>query len=244
MLTGSSTFPALPLYKRLSPDFMLTNTRKLSKSAVVQSEVTYFKTKVARLRSVDEFFKDKRLLRFALKAYNLEDQMQYPARIEQILKGDASDSASIVSRMRNAGYREINAGFDFFKSGLAKLKGESFQQELIGRYYAAENERSLGEMNPNVADVLYFERLIGKVKSGYEILGDPILFNVVKTALNLPPQVSGSKVERLKIMIESKFDMTRVKDSKYIKGIAERFLALKDVETRRAEGGGIIDMFA
>ncbi len=38
--------------------------------------------------------------------------------------------------------------------------------------------------------------------------------------------------------------MTKLNDSKYIKGLIERFLVLKDVETRRNEGGGLVNMFA
>jgi hypothetical protein len=244
MLLTSNAFPALPLYKRLTPDFMTANTIKVSKSASVQSEVTYFKERVARLENVDDFFKDSRLMRFALTAYNLEDQLQYPARIKQIMKGDASNPQALVRRMTSPGYREINAAFDFYSSGLTKLKSASFQSEITARYYSARNAQSISEMSPDLADALYFERMIGKVKSGYDILGDPTLFAVAQKALNLPPQVSSSKIERLKVMIEEKFDLKRVNDTKYIKSLVERFLVLKEVDTRKSAGGGLIDIFA
>jgi hypothetical protein len=56
--------------------------------------------------------------------------------------------------------------------------------------------------------------------------------------------VSAGNIERLKVMIESKLDMSRLNDSKYVKGLVERFLVLKDVETRQSQGGGLINMFA
>ncbi|MCA3675282.1 MAG: hypothetical protein INF05_09765, partial [Methylobacterium sp.] len=65
-----------------------------------------------------------------------------------------------------------------------------------------------------------------------------------RTALSLPSYVSASNIDRLKVMIESKLDMSRLKDTKYVKGLIERFLVLKDVETRQAEGGGLLNMFA
>lgn len=244
MLLASNAFPALPLYKRLTPDFMTANTIKVSKSASVQTEVAYFKERVGKLENVDDFFKDSRLMRFALTAYSLEDQLQYPARIKQIMKGDASNPQALVRRMTSPGYREINAAFDFYNSGLTKLKSASFQAEITARYYSARNEQSISEMSPDLADALYFERMIGKARSGYDILGDPTLFAVAQKALNLPPQVSSSKIERLKLMIESKLDMKRLNETKYVKDLVERFLVLKDVETRKSAGGGLIDIFA
>lgn len=244
MLTASNAFPAYPLYKRLTPDYMTASTQRLSKSAVVQSEVAYFKNKVARIENVEEFLKDPRLMRFALKAYNLEDQLQYPARIKQIMKDDATNAASLVRRMTSPGYREINAGFDFFNSGVTKVKSESFQAELISRYYTASNEQQMSELNPDLADALYFERMIGKARNGYEVIGDPILFGVVRKALNLPAAASTAKIEQLKKVIESKLDFTRLGDTAYVKKLAERFLILKDVETRQSSGGSLIDMFA
>lgn len=244
MLLTSNAFPAYPLYKRLTPEFMTANTLKASKSAEVQAEVAYFRTKVARTDNVDDLLKDSRALRFMLKAYDLEDQLQYPARIKQILKGDPSNPNALVNRMTSPGYRQINAAFEFFDSGMAKLKTEGFQAEVIAKYYSARGEQTISEMSPDLADALYFERMIRKVRSGYDILGDPILFGVVRKALNLPPAISSSKIERLKVMIEDKFDLKRVNDTKYIKGLVERFLVLKDVETRQSQGGGLIDMFA
>ncbi len=244
MLTASNAFPAYPLYKRLTPEFMTANTIKVSKSADVKGEVAYFKARVARIEKVDDFFKDSRLMRFALTAFNLEDQMQYPARIKQIMKDDAGDPNALVRRMTSPGYREINAAFEFFKKGVTKLKTEAFQTEVIARYYSARNEKAISEMSPDLADALYFERMIGKVRSGYDILGDRILFGVAQKALSLPPAVSGSKIERLKLMIESKLDLTRVNDSKYVKGLVERFLVLRDVEARQSAGGGLINIFA
>jgi hypothetical protein len=244
MFVSSSVLSAYPLYKRLTPEFMAQNTQKVSKSASVQNEVAYFKARVARVETVDDFLKDSRLLRFALKAYNLEDQMEFPARIKQIMKDDATDSRSLVQRMTSPGYREINAAFDFFRKGVTKLKSDAFQQEIVARYYSARNVDTLTEMSPDLADALHFERMIGKAKTGYDILGDRILFGVVLKALNLPPQAGTTKIERLKELIESKLDFSRLNDSKYVRSLVERYLIMKDVESRKNQGGGLLDMFA
>ena len=240
----SLSVPSFAIYRQLTPEYMERTTAKLAKSKSVQNEVEYFKNKVSRLNSVDDVFKDGRLMRFILKAYDLDDQMQYPARIKQIMKDNPDDSKALLQRMTNPGYREINSALDFFKSGLTKLKGEALQKDIIAKYQAARAEDQVSDLSPNLEEALYFERKIGKVKNGYEILGDPVLFNVAKTALNLPSSIGAGNIDRVKTLIESKLDMTRLNDKKYVKGVVERFLVLKDVETRRSDGGGLIDMFA
>jgi hypothetical protein len=244
MFASSVSVPSFAVYKRLTPEFMAASTAKLAKSKSVQSEVEYFKNKVSRLQEVDDVFKDSRLMRFILQSYDLADQIQYPARIKQIMKDDPAASGTLLQRMTSPGYRDINAAMDFFKSGLTKLKSEALQADIIARYQSARNVDQVSQLSPNLEDALYFERKIGKVKNGYEILGDRALFNVARSALNLPPYVSAGNIERLKIMIESKLDMGKLNDSKYVKGLIERFLVLKDIETRQSEGGGLINMFA
>jgi hypothetical protein len=101
MFALSASVSSFAVYRRLTPDFMAASTAKLAKSKSVQSEVEYFKNKVARLQDVDDVFKDGRLMRFILQSYDLADQIQYPARIKQILKDDSTASGTLLQRMTN-----------------------------------------------------------------------------------------------------------------------------------------------
>lgn len=244
MFNVSGVISAYPLYRQLTPAYIEQQTSKMAKSATVQREVDYFRQKLEKISTPDEFLKDYRLLKFALTAYGLEDQLEYPARIKQIMKDDPADSKALVNRMTSAGYREINSAFEFFKKGLSKVKDPGFQNTLIEKYNKARYEISLGEINPNISDALYFERMIGKVRNGYEIIGDKVLFNVAKTALNLPPGAVSTKVERLKKLIEEKLDMSKINDPAYIKKLTTRFLVLKDAEAQKGSSNGLIDIFA
>jgi len=99
-------------------------------------------------------------------------------------------------------------------------------------------------MNPTLTDGLYFERKIKSVTSGYQIISDPVLFPVIKTALNIPNAAVTGSIERLNEWIERDFDLTRVNDTKYIRGIVNRFLVLKDVQAKLASGSPLLDIFA
>lgn len=235
---------AYGLYKGLTPEKLVTEKAKFANSAVIKADVEYFKSKIAAMETPDDFLKNYRVFKFALTAYNMETQLDYPFRIKTIMKDDPSNSAALVNRMSDPSYREINKAFDFFNSGVAKLKDAAFIDSLVKKYSEAKYESSLGDISPNVSAALYFDRKIGGVTNAYQIIGDPVLFDVVKTALNIPNAAVQGKVERLKAWIEKDLDMTRLSDKAYIRKITERFLVLKDVETRKSEGNGLLDMFA
>ena len=59
------------------------------------------------------------------------------------------------------------------------------------------------------SDALYFERNAGKIKNGYDILGDNVLRAVVTYTLDLPPQIAVQSVEKQKQLIESKLDIKK-----------------------------------
>ncbi|WP_284179988.1 DUF1217 domain-containing protein [Rhabdaerophilum sp. SD176] len=243
MLAGN-IISGYALFKSLSTDKVAVNTARFAKSATVEKEIEYFRERVGNMATPEDFLKDYRLLKFVLTAYDMEDQLEYPARIKQILRDDPSNSNALVNRMTNAGYRTINADFSFFSKGTEKLKDTSFIDGVIEKYKNARYEISLGELNPAVSDAMYFQRKISSVKNGYEIIGDPVLFDVALTALNLPRSAAATKVERLKVTIESKLDMEKLSDATYTRKLVERYLVLKDVQNMQSQSDGLLGMFA
>jgi Protein of unknown function (DUF1217) len=232
------------LFKTLTPANMAAGQARLAKSGVVKADIDYFRANIGKVKTPDEFLKDYRLLKFALTAYQMEDQLNYPARIKQILKDNPNDSASLVNRMTNATYKTMNADFNFFRGGVAKLSDKAFIDQLVSKYASAQYQTTVSNGNSNVADALYFRDKIGSISNTYQIIGDAVLFGVVKTALNIPNAAVTGDVKRLKQWIEGKLDMKKLKDSTYVGKLLDRFLVLKDVETRKASGGGLLDMFA
>lgn len=232
------------VFQSLTPQKIAIGQAKLAKSASVKGDIEYFRAKAAKCKTPDDFLKDYRLLKFALMSYSMEDQLEYPARIKQIMKDDPSDKTALVSRMTASGYKEINADFAFFSKGVKNLQDPKFLDKIVKKYEQSQYEISLGNTNPALTDALYFQRKIGAVTNAYQIIGDPVLFSVVKTALNIPAAAVTGDVKRLKQWIEQKVDMKKLTNAPYIKKLVDRFLVLKDVETRESSGGGLLDIFA
>lgn len=244
MEAGSLSFDAFAMFQRFNPTTLAADQGRFAKRGDVKNEIAYFREKVAKVTTPEEFMKDYRLMKFALSAFSMESQMDYPARIKAVLMGDRNDEKALVNRMSDSSYRSINRAFDFFNSGVKKLQNQSFINSLVENYVANQHEQSLSVMNSSLTDGLYFERKIKSVTSAYQIIGDPVLFPVIKTALNIPNAAVTGSIDRLKDWIERDFDLTRVNDTKYIRGIVNRFLVLKDVQAKLSAGNPLLDIFA
>ncbi|MBC7135733.1 MAG: DUF1217 domain-containing protein, partial [Oceanibaculum nanhaiense] len=163
------------------------------------------------IESVDDLIKDRRLMNFALSAFSLEDEAQYPGRLKKVLESDLDDNSSLANRLSDNRYREIASAFDFAKSGMSKLQDAAFLEDLTQKYILNEFEKALGNNNPALREATYFLRNIGNVTSPYGILGDNVLRSVVTFTLNLPAQIAVQSVESQARLIEGRLDLDKFK---------------------------------
>ncbi|EKE78808.1 DUF1217 domain-containing protein [Oceanibaculum indicum] len=184
---------------------------QFGQTAQVMREVEYFKKKAGSIESVDDLMKDRRLMNFALSAFSLESEAQYPGRLKKVLESDLDDNSSLANRLSDNRYREIAGAFDFANSGASKLQDAAFLEDLSQKYILNEFEKALGNNNPALREATYFLRNIGNVTSPYDILGDNVLRSVVTFTLNLPAQIAVQSVETQARLIEGRLDLEKFK---------------------------------
>jgi len=205
---------AIPQTNALSAYLALDKNRDLyfnrfKNSEVVKKDIAYFQKKVGQINTVDEFINDPKLLAFAATAFNLESDLKYPARLKKVLKESLGDEKALANRLIDPRYKEMAKFFSFAELGLTKVKVSITQNQLVEKYQTAAFERSQGQVNPAIRDALYFERNAGKIKSGFDILGDSVLRAIVTYTLDLPPQIAVQSVEKQKALIEAKLDIKK-----------------------------------
>src|SRR5690349_1318330 len=103
----SVSLPAFPTFQRLLRQDNTQALTKFEQRPTVDKEIQYFKEKAPQLKSMDDLFKDQRLLRFIASAYSLDDEVQYPARLRKILESKISDPNSLANRMVDPRYKEM-----------------------------------------------------------------------------------------------------------------------------------------
>lgn len=232
---GGFQIPASGLYQRLSKGDAAKQAAQHAQTPAVKKEIEYFRQKAATVKSVDEFFKDQRLLKFALSAYSLEAEQQFPARIKQVMTSDPKDPKALANRMIDPRYKEINKDFAFGQTGTANLKLTKFVDTLVEKYVTNEYEKKLGEQNPALREAAYFKRKIGSITDVYQILGDKALRAVVFDTLGIPAEVANQSLEKQAELVKKGFKLDKVKDTLYVDNFLKRFVAARDRQQAQSD---------
>jgi len=175
-------------------------------SQQIQREIDYFNKNIQKVDDPEEFIKDRRLLNFALSAFQLEGEINNTGRIRRILTEDPEDERALQNRLADPRFAQIAQAFRF-DEGVGKLADGAFIEELTQKFVINEFERALGNQNAALREAAFFLRNIGNVDNELGILGDRVLRNVVTTTLNLPAQIAVQSVETQERLISSRLNI-------------------------------------
>lgn len=184
-----------------------------TKQSAYQRDLTYFKTHIGKVKSVDAFVHDPQLLKFVLTAFGLQADAQYPGKVAAILNSDLSDRNSYANRLIDPRYQIFAKEFNAHKNGMSKFSDSTVINDIIAKYTTNSYEASLSNVNPALRSAAYFLRNIGKITDAYNILGDAVFRSVVTTALNLPPEIANLPVDDQRKLIMAKLDIKKLETS-------------------------------
>ncbi len=220
--------PAKPsvsaIYEYDGPEF-----EKFRARADLQADIEYYRTNITEIESLDDLFKDHRLLSFVLSSYDLESEIQYPGKIRKIIESDLSDVDSLANRFQDPRFQKLAQDINFHILGVTKLKFETTTDDMVKRYERLEYERHLDEQAPGVRAAIEFERRIKDVSKTVQLLGDSVLREVVTVANNIPKELAYQEVGSQVTALERKIDVNALKsDHTEVEKMVLRYLTFKD----------------
>ena len=216
---------------------------KFAESTKVQAEVEYFKKKAATIKTTEEFFKDRRLVSYALSAFTMDDEINLLGRVKKVMLEDPKDEKALQSRLSDKRYKEIATAFEFFDKGVTKLTSPTFLKDLESRYVTNEYEKKQGEKNPALRSVAYFLRNGDKIDSSLGILGDKVFRDIALTTLDLPLEIANQTVKKQAKYIDDRIDVSKFKDPKFREQFAEKFLLKKSSEQSTERNNNLLGLF-
>lgn len=191
----------------------------------VARETAYYKEHIAKVASVEDFIKDKRLFAYAAKAYGLESLAYAEAFMAKALREGVDSNTSFANTLSDRRYRDFVAAFDFKRYGPQATSKVSAQQSTIDRYVRQTLEADAGRQDEGVRLALYFERRAGSISSPFGILADAALLKVAQVALGLPAAMSRSNIDKQAGMITERLKITDLADPKKLRAFLSRFTA-------------------
>ena len=194
-------------------------------SALLNRNIEYFKENIGNVRSAEDLVTDRQLLSVALGAFGLNEEIDKRAFVRQILESDPADTSSLLSRMTDPRFDELNETFAFSRGGPDGVDGgeetesteptsgdappmfsADFAEGIIARYKEREFEQAVGESDQDMRLALNFEREVpnlldegGETAEStfwFKVMGQEPLRRVFETAFNLPSEFSQIDIDR------------------------------------------------
>jgi hypothetical protein len=200
----------------------------------IEVETNFYLGRVADIQSIDDLMADKRLLNYALAAYGLDPALEPPARVRQMLEGGIADPKSPANQLTDKAYVAFVTAFNFVEFGETATTRTPAQLPSIDKFLRQTLEENAGNENEGVRLALYFERKAAGLTNFYEILADPALAKVIRTALSLPDSFASADIDRQVKLFEEKFDIADFTDPDKLAAFLTRFTSLWEVNNPTA----------
>lgn len=158
-------------------------------------EIQYFKDNIAAADTAEKLVADRTLLKVALGAFGLGDEIDKKAFIRTALDEGTEASDALAVRLVDPKYREMSAFFGYGNEGGARVGLPGFGEAIESRYRIRAFEEAVGVVDDTMRLALNFDRRIQEIGAAttsandtlwFRVLGDPPMRAVIEGALGLP----------------------------------------------------------
>lgn len=198
-----------------------------AKQPAIARDIAAFKAAVAKAKSPLDLLKNPVALKVLLTANGLADRIDTPALAQKTLLSDTTDSKSLVNRITDTRWKPVTKTYDFAHKGLTILRDPKVLDTVAHAYAEIAWRKSLDAATPGLSSALDFRGRAASVKSYIDILGDPILRDVITTALGIPKQIAFQELPAQEKAIASRLDLAKLKDKHFVDAFSQRYLLNK-----------------
>lgn len=173
-------------------------------SPAQQRDTDYFRKTIQSVQTAEDLTNDRRLLRVALGAFGLQDDINNRFFIRKILEEGTREPKALANRLADDRYSKFSAAFGFDQFSGPNTYSAAFAEDLINRFIRGSFEVAVGENDETMRLALNAQRELGELAatSGstdtkwFLLMGTPPLRTVFETALNLPNGLSNLDIDQ------------------------------------------------
>ncbi len=166
-------------------------------------DTAYFAAKIGEVKNAEDLVNDYRLLKVALGAFGLDDDLPNKAYIQKVLEEGSLDSGSFANRLVDKRYLALTEAFGF-DLGTPNAQLSDFAAKIVDSYRTRQFEIAVGEQDTDLRLSLALERDLGAIVATdntgdgkwYAVLGNEPLLTVFRTALNIPEEATGLDIDK------------------------------------------------
>ena len=160
----------------------------------IARDADHFRERISGIGSAAELVADRRLLRVALGAFGLQDDLPNRFFVRKVLEEGTSRPDALANRLTDDRYKALAQAFGFGEPEPPRTREPGFAEKIVSRFEAQEFEIAVGRQDETMRLALYAARELGTIAAGdggadtkwFRIMGTPPLRRVFETALGLP----------------------------------------------------------
>lgn len=181
-----------------------TQTQIFDRSPDIAQEVEYFSENITSVTSLDDLMSDRKLLKVALGAFNLADEIDKGAYVRKILEEGTTSNEAFAVRLNNSDYLKMAEMFSN-EDGVISITTEQ-AASMVEDYKGLSYEAAVGEVDNSMRLALNFERAMSELANGghseaggwFKAMGSTPLRTVLEGAFNLPTGFDQLDIDRQK----------------------------------------------
>ena len=195
----------------------------------VSRDIAAFTTAVQKATSVTQLLDNPTVLKVLLTANGLGNQTQYTALAQKALTSSTTDTKSVANQLSSTNSAWLSAAktYQFATEGLSVIQQPAVISTIANAYAETTWRTSLDQSTPGLSNALTFRSEASTITSVDQVLGDPVMRDVVTTALGLPLTIAEQPLEAQEKAITSKLDITQFKNPAFTEQFVQRYLIAK-----------------
>lgn len=173
-------------------------------SATMTRDVAYFEENIAAVQSAEDLVADRRLLRVALGAFGLDEDINNKYFLRKVLEDGTLDAGALGNRLSDKRYYEFSKAFGFGDFDTPRTVLSEFPAEISNAYKERQFEIAIGNQDQNMRLALGLDRALNEITGKdttddgrwYLVMGQPPLRQVFEAALGLPSSVGALDLDQ------------------------------------------------
>lgn len=234
---------------------MQRQTEVFNKSPNLARDSDYFTQNIGAVRTADDLVSDRRLLRVALGAFGLQDDIDSRAFIRKILEEGTRDEGALANRLTDSRYKKLAEAFGFDRLTGPRTAQTGFSSEIVGLYRRRSFEVAVGQQDQALRLGLNAMRELPEIARSdqsenakwFTIMGTQPLRQVFETVLGLPTGFGKLDLDRQLAIFKGRADrqlgigkLEELADPAAVEKLVERFLLMDQVKSFGAQSSNAI----
>lgn len=221
--------------------------RAFESQAQMARDIDYFKENIAAIGSAEELVADRRLLRVALGAFGLDEEIGKKYFIGRILAEGTDAPDTLANRFVDPRYRKFSEAFGFGNILGPHNASPGFAEKVVAQFKERQFEIAIGNSDQNLRLAIGFRREIADFANAgnaadsawFSILGSTPLRTVFEQAFSLPSEFGTLDIDKQKETLQERSSalfgsssLEVFKDPANVERLLNQFLAKAQISTQ------------